>query len=154
MDVYDPDIAPDPDAWLAMDQSARTALVDIAHDGRFPDALHNAQANRIMHASLHQIVETQNATNDPPQVRAALERLTGEGLKRHAAVHAVMQELARHLASLGDGAPFGKGEYGDRLDRLSAADALGTALQQMGRRDPAPMNRAQRRAAKRKKRRP
>ena len=39
------DIAPDPDAWLAMDQSARTALVDIAHDGRFPDALHNAQAN-------------------------------------------------------------------------------------------------------------
>lgn len=157
---YDADVAPDPEAWLALDDQERTALISLHHDGCFPDALHSDGANEIIHASLHKIVENQIATGKPPQVAAAVARMTGEGLRRHAALHAVMQLLAEGLGQLTGENAFDGVRYAKKVDALTAGAALGTALQsaRYAQTDdegpdanPAP-NRAARRAAKKQRR--
>ncbi len=155
IDTYDPDIAPDRELWLALDEQARISWTIRAHEGRFPDALHNGEANEVMHGSLHAIIESQIAMGEPPATRRAVERLTADGLKRHAAVHAAMQLLARQLADLSnEGARFDKDAYSQDMDRLGAADALEEALKsaRIQNSEEAPMNRSQRRAAARKRR--
>ena len=154
MDTYDPDIAPDTTAWLDLDEQARIAVAMQAHEGRFPDALHTEAANPMMHASLHAIVETQIARAAPAVTTQTIDRLCAAGLKRHAAIHAVMQVLARNLAQLsGEGARFDREAWAKELNTLTAGEALGQALQTARFDAPNPgMNRAQRRAAKKKKR--
>lgn len=158
MDTYDPDRAPDPLAWLALDEGDRKALILAHHEGRFPDALHTEGSSEILHAALHGIVENQIASGSPAAVGRAVDRMTGDSLKRHAAVHAVMQVLAVHMGQLSGGAKFDHAAYERNLDQLTAGGALGQALKSARPLDPGTGgNRAQRRAAahqKRKGRRP
>ncbi len=151
MDEYDADTAPDQQAWLSLDEGDRIGLVSRAHAGRFPDALHTEGSSEILHASLHAMIETQVALGKPSATTRALERLTGDSLKRHAAVHAIMQVLAKHLSQLsGEGARFDQSAYERDLDALKSADALGEALRAARfREDDSGMNRSQRRAAAR-----
>lgn len=37
MELYDPDIAPDPDAWLALSEGERLEFVENAHDEELDD---------------------------------------------------------------------------------------------------------------------
>ncbi|MEZ4316424.1 MAG: DUF1841 family protein [Myxococcota bacterium] len=155
MKVYEPEVAPDPTEWLALDEQARITAANQAHVGRFPDALHSEGANPIMHAALHAVIETQIATGEPAITRATLARLQDEGLKRHPAVHALMQVFAEQLAGLGaSGARFDHEAWAKRLTGLRASDvvalALGAPAPEPG--SGPPMNRAERRAAKRRKR--
>lgn len=151
MSTYDPDHAPDPAAWLALDEGARADLVERAHEGRFPDALHPANASERLHASLHAVVETQVASGQPAVTARTLARLEGEGLRRHAAVHAVADVLVRHLHRAALGRDFDEAAWTRELDALTAGDALGHALRSgpyRGGDDPVAPNRAARRAAK------
>ena len=111
-----------------------------------------------MHGSLHAILETQSAGASPAITGQTVARLIGDGLKRHAAMHMVMRVLAGQLASLAQDKPFDHGVWERALGRLKAADAVSDALRysqlEQGTEDPSdgpPMNRAQRRAAKRGK---
>jgi hypothetical protein len=81
---YDPDRQPDPEAWLALDESERIDSV-IAYHRRTRVRLENAK----VHAVAHVIVENQIALGKPPLASATLARLMDEGLDRHDAVHAV-----------------------------------------------------------------
>lgn len=56
MDTYDPDTAPDPGAWLELDEGARLLLVGDYHE-QASDELPNVQ----IHAAIHVIVENQLA---------------------------------------------------------------------------------------------
>ncbi len=91
MEVYDPDSAPDPEPWLALDEWERLDLVQAA----VSDEPH--LPNPKLHATFHLIVENQVAMGDETPVAAALERLIGEGLSRHDAVHAVGSVLSSHV---------------------------------------------------------
>jgi hypothetical protein len=91
MKSYDPDVAPRPAAWLALDEGERLLLVERYHqrtDPEFP--------NVRLHASIHVIVENQLAEGIPA-VRDAFERVRGQGLDRHDAIHAVGSVVAEHL---------------------------------------------------------
>lgn len=125
---YDPDHAPEPAAWLALTEGDRASLVETAHAGRFPDALHPAGANERLHASLHAAVETQVASVEPPITGQTLARLETDGLRRHAAVHAIADVLVRHLFAAAQGRPWDPAAYDRELTALSAGDALGRAL--------------------------
>ena len=153
METYDPDLAPEAAAWLALDEQLRITYALTAHRDRFPDALHNADANEIMHGSLHAIIETQIASASPEVTGLTIQRLIGEGLMRHAAIHAVMIILAEQLVALSQGdSRFDEVAWAKKLEQLSAADALGRALQSPRiAQGPETMNRAQRRASKKKK---
>lgn len=94
MNGYDPDQAPDPVEWLALDEQVRIELVE-KHHLLAQTKLPNVEA----HALLHVVIENQLAENLESVVRA-MTRLTGEGLSRHEAVHAIASVLAEHMYDL------------------------------------------------------
>jgi hypothetical protein len=92
---YDPDRAPDPKRWLATDEAQQIEICRRHHRRagiRLP--------NETLHAVIHQVVETQVAMGDETPAAATLQRLMGEGLSRHDAVHAIGSVLARHMNRL------------------------------------------------------
>jgi len=115
--LYDPDAHPDPSAWLAADEDERRAVIGqmVGHE-RLPPG-----ANREAHAIVHETVENQIASRDPPEVAATLERLRGEGLGRHDAIHAIGTALTDQLFKiLHDKRPFDRVAYVAALSKLSA----------------------------------
>ncbi|MCD6499864.1 MAG: DUF1841 family protein [Deltaproteobacteria bacterium] len=114
---YDPLFEPEPESWMQLDEQERIALVLKQH-ARTGAELPNA----MLHAAIHAVVENQLAMNDN-RVRHTLDRLLGEGLDRHDAIHAIGSVLAEQLWRMGRGAqvpPSSEGYY-DSLTKLSAA---------------------------------
>jgi hypothetical protein len=92
MDAYDPAVGPDPTEWLALDESERITLAEEYHREAGESA-----PNPRLHATFHNIVETQIAMGDELPVRRTLVRLMKEGLDRHDAIHAIAAELAETM---------------------------------------------------------
>lgn len=84
MEKYDPLDAPEPSAWLELEESESIDLVLAYHR-----TAGVAPPNERIHAVAHVIVENQIALGDETPVAGTLERLTSEGLDRHDAVHAI-----------------------------------------------------------------
>ncbi|MBW3541915.1 MAG: DUF1841 family protein, partial [Planctomycetes bacterium] len=121
MQRYDPLTAPDPDAWLALDESERTHLV-----GAYHKRIGDKAPSPIAHAAIHTIIENQLAEGLPPVV-AALERLMDEGLDRHEALHAIGTVLSEEIFQLLKGAepqPGTNERYYEGLAALTAAQWL------------------------------
>jgi hypothetical protein len=119
MERYDPERAPPPADWLALDEGERIHLIEVFHrDARVP----LPKAARAAHASIHAVVENQLALYDEPIVRA-LARLMKEGLSRHDAVHAIGSVLVEGIydvvASNDPGDTF-RARYYAAVERLSA----------------------------------
>jgi len=91
---YDPDRAPNPEEWLALDEQARIRLTEEHHR-----VARITLPNLKAHAVFHAIVENQIAGNLEP-VALAMGRLTAEGLSRHEAIHAIASVLAEHIQEL------------------------------------------------------
>jgi len=116
---YDPDQAPNPEQWLALDEQSRIQLAEEHHRSariKLP--------NLKVHAIFHVIVENQIAENTDSVVRA-MARLTADGLSRHEAIHAVGSVLAEHIHDLfnakadqSDSAII----YNAAIERLTAKD--------------------------------
>ena len=118
IDSYDPLKAPDPEAWLALDESTRMQLVEDWHQAA-RIALPNARAHAMMHA----VVENQVAEGDKLPVANRLRQLMAQGLNRHQAIHAIASVLMQHMADLiggraGTGDPNAR--YYSALKRLDA----------------------------------
>jgi hypothetical protein len=89
---YDPLEAPDPEEWLELDEQERIDLVRDYHRRagiRLP--------NEKLHATLHAIVEAQIALGEETPAGRIAQRLIGEGLDRHDAIHAIGMVLAEHI---------------------------------------------------------
>ena len=91
MKKYDPTKAPEPNAWLDLDEQERISLVRVHHQSSGVEL-----ENEMLHAVVHTIVENQLALQDEP-VQLALDRLMKGGLDRHDALPAVGSVLAEHL---------------------------------------------------------
>ena len=89
MDSYNPLENPDPDQWLALDEDERILLIEELHE-RERVKLPSVR----LHASFHAVIENQLASEDPSQAADTLERLLGEGLDRHEAIHAMGSVLS------------------------------------------------------------
>lgn len=94
MHRYDPERAPKPRAWLALDEMDRVDLVERYHRKTGVDL-----PDLNSHAAIHVVVENQLAMAHDPVVRA-MKRLMAGGLSRHDAVHAIASVLAEHLFNL------------------------------------------------------
>lgn len=88
---YNPEIQPDAQSWLELDEQERITLADKFHRRAKLD-LPNVQVHAIFHA----IVENQIALGLEEVVRA-VPRLVQQGLSRHDAIHAIASVLAEHL---------------------------------------------------------
>ncbi|MGQ0508427.1 MAG: DUF1841 family protein [Myxococcaceae bacterium] len=114
---YDPQRSPDAKAWLAQDEAARVKLCEAAHES--PPEWHPPIKSPRLHAAVHAVVENQVALGQPPQTRAALERLMAQGLSRHEAVHEVGTVVSQLLLDLVQKKqPFNPTVYAEALDGL------------------------------------
>ncbi len=116
MDRHDPYQAPDPSAWLELDEGAR---IDLVLDYRIDAKLELPNDN--LHATIHVIVENQVALGEEP-VPATLERLMRQGMDRHEAVHAVGAVLVEDIYDLlnTEEGRFDRRRYRNRLNKLTA----------------------------------
>lgn len=97
IDRYDPELAPDPAEWLALDESERIHLIEQYHrNAKIP----LPKSARRLHSAIHTVVENQLALEDQEVVRATLLRLMQEGLTRHEASHAIGSVMAEHMYNL------------------------------------------------------
>lgn len=118
MEGYDPDQAPDPAEWLALDEDKRLFRVQNYHRRAGIEL-----PNDRVHAVLHVVVENQIALGDELPVRRTVERLMEEGLDRHEAIHAVAVALAEHIheaAQLGKARPISQEAYNAAVERITA----------------------------------
>ncbi len=113
---YDPDVDPDPAAWLALDEGERLRRARDCHE-RYDPLVAELEA----HAAFHVAIENQIAMGDETPAREALERLMAEGLSRHEAVHALGSVLAETIVAIA------KGDGGEEAER-SRADAYNDAI--------------------------
>jgi len=88
---YDPAVGPDPTEWLELDDGERVVVVRQYHKRASQRA-----GSLELHAIIHVTVETQLAEGHP-DVKAAFERLSREGLDRHNVVHAIGSVLAGEI---------------------------------------------------------
>jgi hypothetical protein len=89
---YDANEIPDPDVWLELDEMERINLV-IDYHRRTRVQLENPEP----HAIAHVVVENQVALGEATLVPETLDRLVGEGLDRHEAIHAIGSVLMEIL---------------------------------------------------------
>lgn len=90
---YDPDRAPDPARWLAQDEHQLISIIERYHRR---ERIENDRPQ--VHAAVHMVVENQIALRDELPVAEAVQRLMGEGLSRHEAIHAVGSVLMGYLS--------------------------------------------------------
>jgi len=118
---YDPDTAPAPEKWLALDEVQRTELVSAYHR-RMRVKLPNAH----VHATIHVIVENQLAEGFD-LAKDTLVRLMADGLDRHEAIHAIGSVLMNHMWNmmrLRATPPDPNGPYFEALRTLTARSWL------------------------------
>jgi hypothetical protein len=117
---YDAGRAPDPTAWLEMDDSLKMLAVEQHHGSLDDDT---DMPNPRMHAQMHVIVENQLAGGEFPEVQATLERLSGAGIARHDAIHAIGSVMAEAIGRiLKDGTAFDLEAAMRALDELDPED--------------------------------
>src|SRR5690606_7169734 len=95
---YDPNRPLPVAVWPTLDEDERLARIEAHHAS--PQCDHGLAANPDLHATVHLIVENQVAVGDATPTAAAIDRLRGEGLARHEAVHAVGSVIAAPLFAL------------------------------------------------------
>ncbi len=94
MESYDPYTGPQPEDWLAGEESERLQVVTEYHMNAGDDA-----PNPELHAAIHVIVENQLA-EEVPEVVGAYRRLMDAGVDRHETVHAIGSVVAKHIYSV------------------------------------------------------
>ena len=120
MQRYDPDEAPDPELWLALDERERIRLAEEFHRTE-----RITLPNVKLHATFHAIVENQIAEGLAPVVRA-MARLETQGLSRHACVHAIGWVLSQYFyevmdAKEPDTPAVAQSRYNAAVERLDAS---------------------------------
>ena len=88
---YDPNVNPDRELWLLLDEQDRISQAEKYHRKR-GIRLPNITA----HATFHAIVENQIAEGEESVIRA-MDRLQKQGLNRHDSIHAIAWVLSQHL---------------------------------------------------------
>jgi hypothetical protein len=83
------------------------------------------EENPFLHVLMHEVIDRQVATDDPPGTREAFERLVNAGVDPHDAQHRILEVFARAMHELmAGGRPLDPALYRARLDALgTGADA-------------------------------
>ena len=89
----------------------------------YPQEINGHIVSPFVHTVLHPIVDSQIRTEQPEFVVKTLNRLLGQGLEEHEALHAIIASFADiHFASFRQGKPFDQLDYQSRLGYLSYED--------------------------------
>jgi len=117
-DKYNPEKAPDPEAWLELDEFERIDLIQSFIEMNETDVPEEAKR---LHAAIHAAVENQLAMAIEP-ASETVTRLVRQGLTRHDAVHAVGAVLSGDIYEMMNGTTkkWNRQHYDQRLKKLTA----------------------------------
>jgi hypothetical protein len=125
MNNYDPDIEPNPEAWLELFESDRLELVMEFH-AQLEDDLEDTEdeiPNMEMHCGMHVVVENQLAMDSPPLARKTMSRLMEAGVSRHDAMHAIANAMTQEMfLMLKSDEMFNEERYEKALQELDPSD--------------------------------
>lgn len=115
---YFPDKSVNPEEWLALDEGERIALVRDFHEKHDDEMPEDALS---VHSAIHAIVENQLAMG-VELIPETIAKLTGQGLDRHEAIHAIGAILSEDLFAMlqGNGKKFSSKKYRKKLEKLTA----------------------------------
>lgn len=89
----------------------------------YPQEIDGQIVSPFVHTVLHTIVDSQIRTEQPMFVIDTLNKLCGQGMDEHEALHAIIASFADlHFASFRQGKPFDQLDYESRLGYLSYED--------------------------------
>ena len=88
---YEPEIAPDRERWLSLEELEALLLVVESHARQLPEN-HPPVQSILLHGLVHAMAETQIALGDADYC-ARLEYLVKSGLSRHEAIHRIGEHL-------------------------------------------------------------
>lgn len=109
--------APNPEAWLDMDESIRIQSVPDSHSAVQKEFEEGADK---LHAVINAIVENKIALGTEP-IPSIIEKSMRRGLGRHESIHAVGAVLSEVIYNLMDhGSNFNIKKYRSRLEKLTA----------------------------------
>ena len=111
---YDPMVAPDPSQWLVSSEWDRLDAVLRQHK-----RARERSGNDRVHAAIHVTVENQLAEGYGPAV-SAMQRLLGEGLGRHEALHAIGSLVAGQIFGALKNGVVDNAAYANALETLTA----------------------------------
>ncbi len=113
---YDPNIAPNAQEWLELDEGQRVDAIEAHHK-----LARIRSGNSIVHAGMDAAVETQLAEGMPVTVET-LNRLLAEGMGRSEAIHLLASAIANEMFEmLKEQRVFDVDFYGKRLRGLTAS---------------------------------
>ncbi|MEN8108777.1 MAG: hypothetical protein ABFS22_12330 [Pseudomonadota bacterium] len=118
MERYEASQSPDPEEWLALDETVRIELVREFHIEAGEEV---PEGGEKIHATIHVIIENQLAMGIEP-VPSTIAKLTRQGLDRHEAIHAVGAVLSEDMFDLmkGNEESWNPQRYRRRLEKLTA----------------------------------
>lgn len=118
MEAYNPNICPNPEDWLAIDEKARIDLVRESLK-KYEDDLDNDAAE--LHSLIHVIVENQLALG-VELIPETIDKLMRQGLDRHGAIHAIGAIISGFIMELKEGASveFSPKQYRIKLEKITA----------------------------------
>jgi hypothetical protein len=111
-------------AWLDVgNPDERALLIAAAHPELDADAetmlVDGREMNPQLHLTIHEIVATQLAEDDPPEVWATAQRLRGVGYGRHEILHMLGAAMTPQLwSALHDQRPYDPDEHRAALEAL------------------------------------
>ncbi len=115
---YNPLHAPNPEEWIALDESERINLVLSYHNQEEDD-----MPNVYMHSIIHAVIEYQIAGGKKYPVKETLDRLMQEGLNRHDAIHAIGSVFIKYIREVGTGENTSTDFTGDYFKEVSQLTA-------------------------------
>ena len=89
----------------------------------YPQEINGHIVSPFVHTVLHTIVDSQIRTEQPEFVVKTFNKLIGQGMDEHEALHAIIASYADlHFSSFRQGKPFDQLDYQSRLSYLSYED--------------------------------
>ena len=127
----------DPDVRAVAIRADHPELDRALREGREAVLVDGEPMNARLHLTIHQVLATQLADDDPPEVYLTACRLLGLGYERHEVLHMLAAPIAEQIHATVQG-----GEGYDRERHLAALQALPGSWQRrrgqrtLGRQDP------------------
>jgi hypothetical protein len=109
----------DPDVRAVVIRGDHPELDRALRDGRDEMTINGERVSVRLHLQMHEVLATQLADDDPPEVFLTAQRLRAAGYERHEVLHMLTAPIAAQIfATLSDGVPYDRARHIAELQAL------------------------------------
>jgi len=136
----------DPDVRAVVIRADHPELDRALRDGRDEITVNDEPVSVRLHLQMHQVLATQLADDDPPEVFVTAQRLLAAGYERHEVLHMLTAPIAEQIfATLSDGEPYDRARHLAELQALPGSWERQRGQRSLKRTDPKGRHAARRR---------